>query len=76
VQALNRVTLNIKEHQITALIGPSSCGKTTFLRLLNRMNDIIPKAHLEGEVLLDGQNIYVPEVDVVEVRKRVGMVFQ
>ena len=76
LQALNRVTLNIKEHQITALIGPSGCGKTTFLRLLNRMNDIIPRAHLEGEVLLDGQNIYVPEVDVVEVRKRVGMVFQ
>ena len=76
LQALNRVTLSIKEHQITALIGPSGCGKTTFLRLLNRMNDIIPRAHLEGEVLLDGQNIYVPEVDVVEVRKRVGMVFQ
>ncbi len=76
LQALNRVTLNIKEHQITALIGPSGCGKTTFLRLLNRMNDIIPRARLEGEVLLDGQNIYDPQVDVVEVRKRVGMVFQ
>lgn len=76
LQALNRATLNIKEHQITALIGPSGCGKTTFLRLLNRMNDIIPKARLEGEVLLDGHNIYDPEVDVVEVRKRVGMVFQ
>ena len=76
VQALKRVTLNIKEHQITALIGPSGCGKTTFLRLLNRMNDIIPGAHLEGEVLLDGQNIYGSEVDVVEIRKRVGMVFQ
>lgn len=76
LQALNRVTLNIKEHQITALIGPSGCGKTTFLRLLNRMNDIIPGARLEGEVLLDGKNIYDPQVDVVEVRKRVGMVFQ
>ncbi|MBE9482376.1 MAG: phosphate ABC transporter ATP-binding protein [Chloroflexi bacterium] len=76
LQALNRVTLNIKEHQITALIGPSGCGKTTFLRLLNRMNDIIPGARLEGEVLLDGHNIYDPKVDVVEVRKRVGMVFQ
>ena len=76
LQALNRATLNIKEHQITALIGPSGCGKTTFLRLLNRMNDIIPGIRLEGEVLLDGQNIYAPEVDVVEVRKRVGMVFQ
>jgi len=76
VQALKRVSLDIKEHQITALIGPSGCGKTTFLRLLNRMNDIIPGIRLEGEVLLDGQNIYDPQVDVVEVRKRVGMVFQ
>lgn len=76
LQALNRVTLNVKEYQITALIGPSGCGKTTFLRLLNRMNDIIPGACLEGEVLLDGQSIYDPEVDVVEIRKRVGMVFQ
>ncbi len=76
LQALKRVTLDIREHQITALIGPSGCGKTTFLRLLNRMNDIIPEACLEGEVLLDGQNIYDPQVDVVEVRKRIGMVFQ
>ncbi len=76
LKALNRVSLNVKEHQITALIGPSGCGKTTFLRLLNRMNDIISGAHLDGEVLLDGQNIYDPRVDVVEVRKRVGMVFQ
>ena len=76
LQALKKVTLDIKEHQITALIGPSGCGKTTFLRLLNRMNDIIPGTRLEGEVLLDGQNIYDPQVDVVEVRKRVGMVFQ
>lgn len=76
VQALRRVTLEVKEHQITALIGPSGCGKTTFLRTLNRMNDIIPRSRLEGEVLLDGQNIYGKGVDVVEVRKRVGMVFQ
>ena len=76
LQALKRVTLNIKEHRITALIGPSGCGKTTFLRLLNRMNDIIPGSLLEGEVLLDGQNIYDPQIDVVEVRKRVGIVFQ
>ncbi|MEA3298419.1 MAG: phosphate ABC transporter ATP-binding protein PstB [Chloroflexota bacterium] len=75
-QALKGVTLDIKERQITSLIGPSGCGKTTFLRLLNRMNDIILRTHLEGEVLLDGQNIYDPEVDVVEVRKKVGMVFQ
>ncbi len=76
VQALKKITLGIKEHQITALIGPSGCGKTTFLRLLNRMNDVVPDTHLIGEVLLDKQNIYAPQVDVVEVRKRVGMVFQ
>lgn len=76
VQALKRVTLDIKEHQITALIGPSGCGKSTFLRTLNRMNDIIPHTCLEGKVLLDGLNIYELGVDVVEVRKRVGMVFQ
>lgn len=75
-QALKGVTLNIRERQITAFIGPSGCGKTTFLRLLNRMNDIVPHTRLEGEVLLDGMNIYEPEVDVVELRKRVGMVFQ
>jgi phosphate transport system ATP-binding protein len=76
VQALKGVTLEMKEHQITALIGPSGCGKSTFLRTLNRMNDIIPKTRLEGEVLLDGRNIYDNGVDVVELRKRVGMVFQ
>ncbi|HAP93844.1 MAG TPA: phosphate ABC transporter ATP-binding protein, partial [Desulfotomaculum sp.] len=76
LKALNRITLDIKEYHITALIGPSGCGKTTFLRLLNRMNDIIPTTRLEGEVLLDGQNIYDPQTDVVEIRKRVGMVFQ
>jgi phosphate transport system ATP-binding protein len=70
------VNLHVREHQITALIGPSGCGKSTFLRALNRMNDIIPGARAEGEVMLDGQNIYAPGVDVVEVRKRVGMVFQ
>ena len=75
-QALKRVNLDIKEYQITALMGPSGCGKSTFLRTLNRMNDIIPRVCLEGEVLLDGLNIYELGVDVVEVRKRVGMVFQ
>jgi phosphate transport system ATP-binding protein len=75
-QVLKKVTLDIKEHQITALIGPSGCGKTTFLRTLNRMNDIIPKTRLSGEVFLDGRNIYDPNVDVVELRKKVGMVFQ
>jgi phosphate transport system ATP-binding protein len=75
-QALKEVNLNVKEHQITALIGPSGCGKSTFLRALNRMNDIIPGALAEGEILLDGQDIYAPGLDVVELRKRVGMVFQ
>jgi phosphate transport system ATP-binding protein len=75
-QALKDVNLRVKEHQITALIGPSGCGKSTFLRALNRMNDIIPSARAEGEILLDDQNVYAPGVDVVELRKRVGMVFQ
>lgn len=75
-QVLKRVSIKMVERQITALIGPSGCGKSTLLRVLNRMNDIIPLVRLEGEVLLDGNDIYAPGVDVVEVRKRVGMVFQ
>ncbi|MFQ5945789.1 MAG: phosphate ABC transporter ATP-binding protein PstB [Anaerolineae bacterium] len=75
-QALNNVDLAIKDRWVTALIGPSGCGKTTFLRCLNRMNDTIAGTRLEGEVLLDGENIYGPEVDVVELRRRVGLVFQ
>jgi phosphate transport system ATP-binding protein len=75
-QVLKNVSLDMKERQITALIGPSGCGKTTLLRVLNRMNDIIPEVRLNGEVLLDGEDIYAPGVDIVEVRKRVGMVFQ
>jgi len=75
-QALRNVSLKVPVNQITAFIGPSGCGKSTFLRVLNRMNDTIPGVRLEGEVLLDGQDIYGPSVDVVEVRKRVGMVFQ
>jgi phosphate transport system ATP-binding protein len=75
-QALIDLNLGIREHQITALIGPSGCGKSTFLRALNRMNDIIPEARATGEVLLDGQNAYDPSVDVVELRQRIGMVFQ
>lgn len=63
-------------NQITALIGPSGCGKSTFLRTLNRMNDLIEGVRVEGKVLLDGQDIYAPDVDVVGLRKRVGMVFQ
>jgi len=75
-QVIRDVSMKIRPDQITAFIGPSGCGKSTFLRVLNRMNDVIPTARLEGEVLLDGANIYGPNVDVVEVRKKVGMVFQ
>jgi phosphate transport system ATP-binding protein len=75
-QALFNITMPIYENKITALIGPSGCGKSTFLRCLNRMNDLIKGVRIEGEVLLDGKNIYDKDVDVVELRKRVGMVFQ
>lgn len=75
-KALKNITLQIVERQITALIGPSGCGKSTFLRCLNRMNETIPGAWLEGKVLLDGKDIYGPSIDVVELRHRVGMVFQ
>ncbi len=75
-QALADVSAEITEHRITALIGPSGCGKSTFLRCLNRMNDTIPGARLQGQVLLDGQSIYTPHTDVVSLRRRVGMVFQ
>jgi phosphate transport system ATP-binding protein len=75
-QVLKGIDLKVKRNQITAFIGPSGCGKSTFLRVLNRMNDIIPGARVDGEVLLDSQDIYAPGVDVVEVRKKVGMVFQ
>ena len=75
-RALSDVSMSIKERQITALIGPSGCGKSTFLRTLNRMNDTIPGTRVEGRVLLDGQDIYAPQVDVVNLRQRVGMVFQ
>ena len=76
VQALKDVSLSIRKNRVTALIGPSGCGKTTFLRCLNRMNDTVEGARVEGEILLDGGNIYHPDVDVVQVRRRVGMVFQ
>ncbi|XRO77109.1 phosphate ABC transporter ATP-binding protein PstB [Methanocaldococcus sp. 10A] len=75
-QALFDINLPIYENKITALIGPSGCGKSTFLRCLNRLNDLIDGVRIEGEVLLDGKNIYDKDVDVVELRKRVGMVFQ
>ncbi len=75
-QALADINLAIHEHRITALIGPSGCGKSTLLRALNRMNDLVPKTRAEGKILLDGENILAPNVDVVEIRRRVGMVFQ
>jgi len=75
-KALDDLSLVIPERQITALIGPSGCGKSTFLRAINRMNDTISSARAEGTILLDGDNIYDPDVDVVELRGRVGMVFQ
>jgi phosphate transport system ATP-binding protein len=75
-QALNDLNIPIRARQITALIGPSGCGKSTFLRCLNRMNDTIPGTRAEGQVLLDNENIYAPDVDVVALRQRIGMVFQ
>jgi len=75
-QALNGIDLDIYSGKVTAFIGPSGCGKSTFLRTLNRMNDRIPSCRVEGEVLLEGQDIYAPEVDVVQLRTHVGMVFQ
>lgn len=75
-QALSGISLEIPSRQVTALIGPSGCGKSTFLRCLNRMNDIIPDTRLEGTIRLDGEDIYGPDVDVVDLRCRVGMVFQ
>src|SRR5512134_178704 len=75
-RALSQINLEIQPRKVTALIGPSGCGKSTFLRCLNRMNDTIPGTRLEGSVLLDGQDIYAPDVDVVTLRQRVGMVFQ
>src|SRR5919109_5385605 len=75
-QALFDVSIPLRECQVTALIGPSGCGKSTFLRSLNRMNDLIPGTRLEGTVELDGQNIYSDGMDVIHLRRRVGMIFQ
>ncbi len=75
-QAIFDVSLDFKPCQVTALIGPSGCGKSTFLRCLNRMNDLIPISRVNGKILLDNENIYDPSVDVVMLRRRVGMVFQ
>ena len=74
--ALSKINIDVQPHMVTALIGPSGCGKSTFLRCLNRMNDTIAGTRVEGQVLLNGRNIYADDVNVVELRQRVGMVFQ
>ncbi|SMC97707.1 phosphate ABC transporter ATP-binding protein, PhoT family [Desulfocicer vacuolatum DSM 3385] len=75
-QALHHISMDFYKNRVTALIGPSGCGKSTYLRCLNRMNDLIPGTRVQGKALLDGMDIHDPAVDVVNLRKRVGMVFQ
>jgi len=75
-KALNGVTLSIPPNKVTALIGPSGCGKSTYLRSLNRMNDLIDGVKIDGKVIIDDEDIYAPGIDVVELRKKVGMIFQ
>jgi phosphate transport system ATP-binding protein len=75
-EAVRNITVPIRQHQITAMIGPSGCGKSTILRCLNRMNDLIPGARVTGRVTYHGQDLYAPKVDPIEVRRRIGMVFQ
>ena len=75
-RALADICLSIHDKRITAIIGPSGCGKSTLLRSFNRMNDLAPTCRVQGEIDLDGGNIYAPGVDVVDIRRRVGMVFQ
>ncbi len=74
--ALKNISLGIHEHEVTALIGPSGCGKSTYLRLFNRMNDLVEGVTIKGEILIDGKNIYHKDTDVVDLRKKVGMIFQ
>ena len=76
VHAVKNINLSIEKNKVIAIIGPSGCGKSTFLRSLNRMNDVILKSRIEGKVLLDEKNIYDTDVDVVEIRRKIGMVFQ
>jgi phosphate transport system ATP-binding protein len=76
VKVLSDISMDIKKNSITAIIGPSGCGKSTFLRTFNRMNELLPGTKVEGEVIVDGVNIYKDSIDVVDLRKRVGMVFQ
>jgi phosphate transport system ATP-binding protein len=75
-KALSQINMDIKPREVTALIGPSGCGKSTFLRCLNRMNDTISDTRIEGEINLEGQDIYAPEMDLAQLRQKVGMVFQ
>jgi phosphate transport system ATP-binding protein len=75
-KALGNVSMAIPTHRITAIIGPSGCGKSTLLRSINQMNRLVPNVRTEGQILLDGENIYTPSADVVDIRRRVGMVFQ
>lgn len=75
-EAVVKVTMAIKAKMVTAIIGPSGCGKSTFLRAINRMNDLIPSCYTKGELIFDSHNIYSPQIDVVAIRKRIGMVFQ
>lgn len=75
-QALKNISMSVKSNEVVAFIGPSGCGKSTLLRLFNRMNDLVRDTRLEGEILLDGKNIYDPDIDIDELRKNVGMVFQ
>jgi phosphate transport system ATP-binding protein len=76
LRALKDISVAFAENRVTAIIGPSGCGKSTLVRCLNRMHEVVPGARVEGEVLLDGEDIYAPEIDPVQVRRRVGMVFQ
>lgn len=75
-QALKSINMKIEARSVTALIGPSGCGKSTFIRTLNRMNDMIPKVRIDGEIIINGQNIYASNIDVELLRKQIGMVFQ
>ncbi len=75
-QALHNINLTIQENRITAIIGPSGCGKSTFIRCLNRMHEVVPRAKVSGKVLVNGKNIYESDIDPVDIRRRIGMVFQ
>src|ERR1700722_19614254 len=75
-QAINNVSLTVPRHGVVAFIGPSGCGKSTFLRSINRLNDLIPGCRITGDLTVDGQNIYDPYTDLVDLRRRVGLVFQ